>query len=221
MGMALGEMVQRVKAEGKDSLGLHQSRIEDFIRDICRELTTTFNFFWLTSITTITTTGTWQDLDKDVLKIIGVTISNQTVRPISEEEYFKAVANISPSYSGDLAYYRIQWDSSTKRKEINFVNVDTGTSVTLLVRKYYDAPDKLPPEFEEVIVQGALFKLTAFLEGDDSTTSGKHEKRYRELANQMYYLADEELQNEGDYDRVKTADEMEILRSTPYYKDAG
>lgn len=217
MGMSLEDVLQRTKIEGKDSLDQFSQVRENFVRDICREITTSLNFNWLEEIITITSSadGTWVNLPTNVLKIAGVMINNRPLQPISEELYFKMITRLVPTNSGDKAFYRSRWYDVTRRKQITFVGVSTGTTVTLLIRKFYDDPGKLPDELEEAVVQGTLFKFNSFLEGDDTQVAITHYQRYQGILKQLYDMTDEQLIDD-DADRVMTNDEIENIRSYPY-----
>jgi hypothetical protein len=214
MGMDLDSILSRVKVEGKDSLGQHLTQRTDFVNDIVREITGTFRFPFLIRTDEITSTTTWVDLDKDVRNVLCVMVDDKRIDPISEEDYFYKRQSISNS---NRAYYRLRWEKTKKLYQINFVNVDTGTTVELLVRDVWTDPGKLPSEFEEAVVCGALYKYLTFLEGDDLAVALEHKKRYIDLVSQNFNLLADDIRDDEN-DRILTNDEIEAYRAE-YYED--
>ena len=213
--MDIGEIRARVVREGKDSLSQHTLTIDNFIRDIVREITGAFRFPFLIRMTDITATSDWLELDKDLRSILGVLVNDLKVWPISEEKYFLKKKSLGET---NKAFYRMQWDKVAKRYKIKFVNVDAGTTVSLLVRDVWDDPSKLPSEFEEAVVTGAIFKYLTYLEGDDLDVAKVQKIRYAELVNQNYNLLASELQDDED-SRMLTNDEIEYYRNNFYEDD--
>jgi len=210
----LAALAARVKAEGKDSLGQHSTTINNFIADVVREICTTFKFDWLTTDTTVTTTGTWVNLNASVRAILGADIDGKKVLPIRDQDYFFRKKSITDS---KRAYYRLKYDKDAGLLKINFINVDSGVVVNLLTRNVYSDPTYLPAELEEMIVEGALYKYHRFLEGDDGQTATQYKARYAETVQQYYsFLANQVV--DGEDSRVMTNAEIEMERSD-YYED--
>lgn len=218
MAMTLESILARTREEGKDTLDKMSTLRENYIRDICREITTTYNFNWLEEVITVTSQGdgSWVNLPETTLRLLGVVCDNKPISPISEEMYFKSITLTQPAYVGQQVKYRERWNEDTRRRQITTVGADTaGLTLNLLVRKYYDTPDNMPPELEEAVVQGALFKFFIHMEGDDTQIALLHQKRYSGILNQLYLVSDMEMQDDDD-DRVRTNDELEDMRATPY-----
>lgn len=212
--MNQNKVLNRVKVEGKDSLDQHTNEIMQYMRDVCRQITTAHPYLWLLSEETITTTGTWQALDKDIKQIKGAETSDLKINPISEEQYYFRKNQVTTE---SKAYYRTRWNTSKRLWEINFINVDASTSINLLVRRIYNDVTKLPDELEEAVVEGTLAKYYMFLEGDDSRIADKHQANYVALVRQDYHLLSAETQDDEN-DRVLTNDEIENARYG-FYED--
>lgn len=220
MGMSYEDILARTKVEGKDSLDQYAQLRGDYIRDICREMTTAFNFSWLNEVITVTSAGdgVWVDLPTSTLKICGFSIDNKPVQPISETMYFKSITTIVPVTAGQKTYYRERWNDNTKRKQITTVGVDAGVTITILVKKFFDDPGKMPPELEEAVVQGTLFKFLTFMEGEDTSVAVLHQQRYAGIMQQFFHIADAEILDDDD-DRVRTNDEITNFRAMPYLSE--
>lgn len=216
MPLVLATLSTRIKVLGKDSNDQYSSQRTEFLKDIVREMTTTFDWKWLYKIQSITVTATWQNLPATFQKSKGVIDSaGKRIRYISEEDYFIRREELNEN---GIGYYRLQWDDTNAVWQINFVNVTTGTVVELLYKWWTDDVTKMPTSLEEPIVIGALAKFMAMMEGDDAEMA-------RQYRNDFVYLIQQHKFGDNDTgdgpQRMKTNAEIEGQEAVIRWNDQG
>lgn len=205
----LADIDLRVKVGGKDALNRFAKEREDFIRDVCIEISTNQEFEWLLETIDITVPATatdWINLPltyRSTVEVFDTTGAKMTY--VSETDYACDRYKYNTEFSHGL--YRIRWDKDGGRFQIAFVNGPvTGTTMKVLCRKYLDSPEDFPDFMEEVIVRGALYRFLAFQEGDDLETAMLHQTEYTRLTKQTQMLMDNQVVEKAR--RVKTNREL-------------
>lgn len=217
MALVLATLLERVRVLGKDTNTQYTTERTNFIKDIVREITTTFDWHWLYKINDITTTSTWQNLPTDFHKSKGIKdAAGKRVRFLSEEEYFIKAEEIT---NNKLGYYRLKWDDTNARWQIKFENVAASVALNQLYKWWTSDVTKMPDFLEEAIVVGATAKFMAMLEGDDAEQAQRYRNDFVFLIQQHKFLGDNDA---GDGPkRMKTNFEIETDDSIQRYNDQG
>ena len=215
MPLVLDSISTRVKILGKDSQNQFSTQRAEFIKDIVREITTTFDWRWLYDSINITATGTWVDLPADYHKLKSVIgPSGLRIRFISEDDYFIRRQELNQD---GMNYYRLKFNSTTGLFQINFVNVDSGTVTEALYKRFTDDVTKIPAPLEEPVVLGATSKFMCMLEGDDNEVARGYRNDFVYLIQQHKFLADND-QSDGPQ-RMKTNSEIEGQEAAIRWRD--
>jgi hypothetical protein len=211
------DILQRTKDECKDSTNAYAPQRQNFIGDICREITTTTNFRWLEVADELPYVDTWVPLPEEVGRLMAVGVGGQPLTPISESEYFKRkYALMQNAIGNNKGYYRFRWNKEDKVFEILPINVDNDTTLDILYRRFLSTPDEFPDYFDEAIVCGVLWKFMAMLEGDDLDAATFQKTRYIEIVKQLELLWNPDVQSDENT-RIMTQDEIDSLNSFQYY----
>lgn len=206
----------RVKVEGKDSNDQFGTERANFLRDTCIEITTSQDYYWLWETITLTVPAIvtdWFNIASNFHKVETVCYANTAQQ--SNKQFFTFVRETDvidqyyQIYSGSAdGRYRLRWNESTKAFQMALINGPAaGSSILVLVKKFYNTPESFPDFMEETLKQGTLARFLTMLEGDDLEYGKQIMDEYRTLGKEQEKLGNNEISHKTR--RAKTNKELD------------